>query len=77
MENEMNQGIGMIVMYNAARYFGFIQEAGGPERFFHATNVAPGFVPELGAMVQYEIAAPIRIGKAPQAVNVRRAGGAL
>jgi len=66
---------GMIVMYNAVKFFGFIQEAGGPERFFHASNVAPGFVPELGAIVEYEIAPPIRLGKEPQAVNVRLAGG--
>jgi len=71
---------GTVVMYHAARFFGFIQEveANGEtsERFFHMSNAAPGFVPELGALVQYEIAAPIRLGKKPQAVNVRLAGGA-
>jgi cold shock CspA family protein len=66
---------GIVVMYHAANFFGFIQENGRQERFFHMSNAAPGFVPELGAIVEYEIAPPIRLGKNPQAVNVRIAGG--
>jgi cold shock CspA family protein len=66
---------GTVVMYHPARFFGFIQEDGGNERFFHMSLAAKGFLPELGARVEYEIAPPIRLGKKDQAVNVRLAGG--
>lgn len=51
------------------RSFGFItSDTDGISRFFHYTNY-PG-KPELGARVEYELAAPTRLGKDKQCVKI-------
>lgn len=45
--------------------------------FFHSSN-SPDFHPVLGAVVEFELAPPFRLGQADQAVNLRKvesAGG--
>ena len=63
---------GIITLYNRAKAWGFITEnSAGESRFFHYSNCVPGFSPQLGDAVAFEIAPPISLGKKDQAVNVR------
>jgi cold shock CspA family protein len=62
---------GIVVLYNQAKGWGFIKEDSGEEWFFHTSNTAPSFVPQLKARVEFEIGQPLSIGKKDQAVNVR------
>jgi len=62
---------GMIVMYHQLKHWGFVRENEGTEWFFHLDNCASGFLPQLSAVVEFEIAPPISLGKKDQAVNVR------
>lgn len=73
-EKEMKEGI--IVLFHARKMWGFIREKDGVETFFHVDNCTDGFKPELGAVVEFKLAPPLRLGQRDQAVQIR-AGGAL
>ena len=62
--------IGQVTWYNAAKFYGFINE-GTNRWFFHVSNTEKNFRVSLGAIVEFELGAPISLGKAPQAINVR------
>lgn len=66
---------GKIVMFHPAKGWGFLSYDDN-EWFFHLSNCAAGFQPTLGALVEFEIAPPLRLGQKDQAVNVRPVGGA-
>jgi cold shock CspA family protein len=71
---------GMIIAFRQTGGWGFIKDVSGEEWFFHMANAVltiPTFLPELGAQVEFELRPPFRLGQKDQAVNVRKAGGAL
>ncbi len=62
--------MGTITYFNAARGFGFITVAPEGKRiFFHVSNFQGE--PVLQGLVEFELGAPISIGKQLQAVKVR------
>jgi len=62
--------MGTITYFNAARGFGFITVAPEGKRiFFHVSNFQGE--PVLQGLVEFELGAPIAIGKQLQAVKVR------
>jgi len=60
--------IGRVVCFIPQRNFGFLHTADGREFFFHISNFKG--TPALSQAVEFETAAPIREGKAEQAVNI-------
>jgi cold shock CspA family protein len=63
---------GIIVLYHPARYFGFIQPADGTaDIFFHGSEFKEQGEPVLGALVEFTVAQPIRLGQRHRAVNLR------
>jgi hypothetical protein len=69
MEKAMKKGT--VVLFNAKKFWGFVREdVTSLEYFFHQDN-CPGFKPYLAARVEFEIAAPLRIGLKDQAINLR------
>jgi hypothetical protein len=67
---------GKVVAYDVIRGWGWV-ECDGEKVFFHIKN-SNGFIPELGAEIEFETVAPFRLGQRDQAVNLRKvesAGG--
>lgn len=62
---------GIIEMYQPKRQFGFVIDSSGKSYYFHRANCVPGFNPQLGAPVEFQIAPPYVLGKPDQAVDVR------
>jgi cold shock CspA family protein len=62
--------IGMIYNYDERKRWGYIRSKEG-DIYFHQLNCVDGFQPELGAEVEYEKGKPFKVGKGPQAINVR------
>ena len=60
----------IISYYNPRKHFGFVTTPTGEQYFFHQSNIEVGFNPILGAEVDFQIGAPIALGKRPQAVRV-------
>jgi cold shock CspA family protein len=60
----------IISYYNPKRRFGFVTTPSGEQFFFHTSNIEVGFNPILGAEVEFQIGAPVALGKRPQAVRV-------
>jgi cold shock CspA family protein len=67
----MTTYLGKITLYNELKGWGFITRDDGEQFFFHVSNKVRNFLPALGARVQFELAAPITLGKKEQAVHVR------
>ena len=63
---------GYIWMFNQPKGWGFVKDGEGREWFFHISNTK--FVPVLGARVEFELAAPLKLGQKEQAINVRLEG---
>jgi cold shock CspA family protein len=66
---------GTVVYFKPTNSFGFVRNDSG-EWFFHIAN-SPDFTPALGLRVQFELAAPLRLGQRDMAVNLRVVEGAL
>ena len=66
--------IGFIESYDPRKAWGYIQST-DRRMYFHISNCVEGFQPKLGVEVEYEVGAPFRIGKGPQALNVRPVEG--
>ena len=64
---------GTITFYNDARGFGFIQMPNGQSIFFHVSNWTDKSRPVLAALVEFQVAPPLAVGKKPQAVAVKYA----
>jgi cold shock CspA family protein len=66
---------GMIVLYHPARRFGFIQRQKPTDEtgdiFFHQSEFKGEGEPPLGAIVEFDLAQPLRLGQKPRAVNLR------
>jgi cold shock CspA family protein len=60
---------GTIVAYAARKGWGYIYSE-NVNIFFHISN-SPKFLPVLGAVVEFELAPPFRLGQHDQAVNLR------
>ena len=60
----------IISYYNPKRHFGFVTTPSGDQYFFHDSNIEVGFNPILGAEVDFQIGAPVALGKRPQAVRL-------
>jgi cold shock CspA family protein len=65
----MKQGI--IVVFNEKKFWGFVREDSTSEEYFFHQDNCPGFKPYLAGRVEFEIAAPLRIGLRDQAINLR------
>ena len=59
-------------MFNQQKGWGFVKDEENREWFFHVSNTK--FVPTLGAQVEFELAAPLKLGQREQAINVRELG---
>jgi cold shock CspA family protein len=71
-EAEESKMQGIIAFFHPVRNFGFIQAAdGNDDVFFHGSEFKEKCVPPLGVRVEFDVSQPIRLGKRPQAVNVR------
>jgi cold shock CspA family protein len=66
---KMHQGI--IEVYLPHRQYGFVREDSGRKLFFHKDCCKPGFQPQLGARVEFEIAPSYTLGKPDQAIKLR------
>jgi cold shock CspA family protein len=62
---------GIITFWNHLRGYGFIATTTGDSFFFHVTHFDKNSTPTLGALVEFKVAPPIKLGKQPQAVSVR------
>ena len=63
---------GQIVAWLSSRFFGYIKRSDtSTEHFFHGNEVQNKNEIALGSFVEYELGAPNRIGRPPQAVRVR------
>jgi hypothetical protein len=66
--------LGTIVAYDHKKLWGFIEDGNGVQWFFHKSN-SPHFIPRLGAVVDFQTAAPFKLGRPDQAVNLRLVEG--
>jgi cold shock CspA family protein len=68
---------GRVKYFNPERKFGFIATLDEKEFFFHLAHFVgqPALKPVLSQQVEFEVAPPIREGRAPMAVNVTPVGG--
>lgn len=74
MQMETHQGV--ISLYSQKKPWagekggwGFINEVW----FFHISHCVPSFVPVPGALVEFELGPPYKLGRREQAINVRPA----
>lgn len=64
---------GIIVCFIDNRRYGFIQcniDGRDASIYFHISNFIEG-VPALGHAVEFELGPAVRLGKPPQAINIR------
>jgi CspA family cold shock protein len=64
---------GKIKFYASVRGYGFIEQDGGDDIFFHMNNFESDAEPAIGMKVSYEVATSDRNGK-PEARNVAPVG---
>lgn len=66
---------GKVKFFNEDRGFGFISSDGGPDVFFHISALKKSGIIEVdeGERLVFDTEPSKKIGKGPQAVNIKRA----
>jgi cold shock CspA family protein len=65
----METNLAVIKTFIPTKAFGFLVTSEGKEVFFHKSNFVGEII--LGALVEFEYGPAIKMGKPPQAVNIR------
>jgi cold shock CspA family protein len=67
--------IGVVALWNDPRGYGFVRPEGATDDtqnlFVHISNCQTGNVPKVGATVEFDIGAPLKLGQRPQAIRVK------